>query len=114
MAATAAAQVAAEEPEYKHNFEAFYRMAKYPLVAASDCSADMKQEIVDVCVTACERHAADVEKCTQVIKEALDRRYGGPWHVVVGKTFAYEVTHECKHYLYMYVGGTTGVLVWKL
>lgn len=41
-------------------------MAKYPLVAASDCSVDMKQEIVDVCVTACERHAADVEKCTQV------------------------------------------------
>lgn len=32
----------------------------------------------------------------QVIKEALDRRYGGPWHVVVGKTFAYEVTHEVR------------------
>lgn len=34
--------------------------------------------------------------CTpvQMIKEALDRRYGGPWHVVVGKAFAFEVTHE--------------------
>lgn len=29
-----------------------------------------------------------------MIKEALDRRYGGPWHVVVGKAFAFEVTHE--------------------
>lgn len=52
-------------------------MAKYPLVAASDCSADMKQEIVDVCVTACERHAADVEKCTQVGLEPPGN--GGGW-----------------------------------
>ena len=29
-------------------------------------------------------------------------------------SFAFEVTHECKHLLYLYVGGATGVLVWKL
>lgn len=69
-------------------------MAKYPLVAASDCSVDVKQDVVDVCVTACERHGADVEKCTQTIKEALDKRWGGPWHVVVGRAFAFEITHE--------------------
>lgn len=28
------------------------RMAKYPLVAQSDCTADVKQEVTDVCVTA--------------------------------------------------------------
>ena len=135
------------------------RMAKYPLVAASDCTVDMKQEAVDICVTACERHPADMDKCTQAIKEALDRRYGGPWCVVVGKAFAHAITHEvskeksglqqagrrrgavpwellcvlphlpppttlhppppppppqCKHFLHLFVGGTTGVLVWKL
>ena len=108
--------------------------AKYPLVASSDCTVDMKQEIIDVCVTAVvraapgshrvlrhpsaaatqqhgvaapanhsppllpptlqERHAADMERCTQAIKEALDRRYGAAWHVVVGRTFAFKVTHE--------------------
>jgi dynein light chain 4 len=69
-------------------------MAKYPLVAASDCAADMKAEAVDVCVSACERHQGDLERCTQVIKETMDKRFGGPWHVVVGKAFAFDVTHE--------------------
>ena len=41
-------------------------MAKYPLVAQSDCTVDMKQEAIDICVAACERHPADLEKCTQV------------------------------------------------
>ncbi len=41
-------------------------MAKYPLVASSDCSADMKLEAMDVCISACERHPVDLEKCTQV------------------------------------------------
>lgn len=118
-------------------------MAKYPLVAQSDCTADVKQEVIDIAVTAVrarrnvgcctaagragcpavaacslrrsslrstllhvsslrsslpqvERHAADMEKCTQAIKEGLDRRFGGPWHVVVGKAFAFEVTFEVR------------------
>lgn len=83
----------------------------------------------------------------QAIKEALDKRYGGPWHVVMGKAFAFEVTHEVrtrdargescmrhsktptecllpsspasqcvqsKHFMHLFVGGTIGVLVWKL
>ncbi|EFN59202.1 hypothetical protein CHLNCDRAFT_138129 [Chlorella variabilis] len=104
----------AEEPEYKRDMEAFYRMAKYPLVASSDCTADMKTEAMDVCISACERHPVDLEKCTQMIKDGLDKRFGGPWHVVVGKAFAFQVTYECKHFLHLFVGGTTGVLVWKL
>ena len=157
-------------------------MAKYPLVAASDCTMDVKQDVVDVCQTAVrlrcmrrppphapapieprpaaplpeqvEKWPADPEKSTQMIKEALDKRYGGPWHVVVGRAFAFEVTHEVrgrwrcagagaarcsgmeagyrraaahaaapcrtphapaqvKHFMHLYVAGTTGVLVWK-
>ncbi|KAI7839735.1 hypothetical protein COHA_006539 [Chlorella ohadii] len=88
-------------------------MAKYPLVVQSDCTADVKTEVVDICVTAVERHPADAEKSTQMIKEALDKRFGGPWHVVVGRAFAFEVSHECKHFVHMYVAGTTGVLCWK-
>ncbi|KAL4859342.1 Dynein light chain 4 [Chlorella vulgaris] len=88
--------VTSQEPEYKRDMEAFYRMAKYPLVASSDCPADMKTEAVDVCVAACERHASDIEKCTQMIKDTLDKRFGGPWHVVVGRAFSFEVTHEVR------------------
>ena len=70
----------------------------------------------------------------QVIKDAMDKKFGPPWHIVAGKFFSYEVTYEvcaswgtcyalvyvytspltwglcaqCKHLLYLYVGGTTG------
>lgn len=30
----------------------------------------------------------------QVIKEALDKKFGGPWNCVAGNYFSFEVTHE--------------------
>ncbi len=41
-------------------------MAKYPLVKYTDMTAEMKEEAMDVCITAVEKYHADMEKCTQV------------------------------------------------
>lgn len=30
----------------------------------------------------------------QTIKETLDKKLGGPWHVVAGTSFSYDVTHK--------------------
>lgn len=30
----------------------------------------------------------------QMIKDQMDKKFGAPWHVVVGKAFSYEVTTE--------------------
>lgn len=49
-----------------------------------------------------------------MIKDLMDKKFGPPWHVVVGKSFSYEITHEVRNIIYMYVAGTTGVLCWKL
>lgn len=40
------------------------RLSPHPshAVAQSDCTLDVKQEVIDVCVTAVERHAGDMEK----------------------------------------------------
>jgi hypothetical protein len=29
-----------------------------------------------------------------MIKDQMDKKFGSPWHVVVGKGFAYEITYE--------------------
>ena len=29
-----------------------------------------------------------------MIKDQMDKKFGAPWHVVVGRGFAYEVTYE--------------------
>ena len=40
-----------------------------------------------------------VLSATQVIKDAMDRKFGpiGAWHVITGQSFAYDVTHEVWH-----------------
>ena len=49
------------------DMEAFYKMAKYPLIAHSDMSDEMRGDAVEICTTACEKFLdADLEKCTQV------------------------------------------------
>ena len=73
-----------------------------------------------------------------MIKETMDKKFGAPWHVVAGGYFSYDITFEvylccsecsskahdimsklaselqCKNLLYTYLGGTTGVLLWKM
>ena len=43
----------------------------------------------------------------------MDKKFGAPWNVVIGEYFAFEVTCEVKHLLYMLCAGTNAVLVWK-
>lgn len=57
----------AEAPQlYKQSMEEFFKMAKYPLVRQCDMSAEMKEEAMDVCITAVEKFPHEREKCTQV------------------------------------------------
>jgi hypothetical protein len=155
---------AAQQQQQQHgqppDMEAFLRQAKYPLIKYTDMTAEMREEAMDVCITAVEKYPQDVEKCTQVrggqglgggaaasgrgiisggsaqrphgarciscasssmalgshatriphqtsarlitctprhpqmIKDQMDKKFGAPWHVVVGRAFAYEITYE--------------------
>ncbi len=42
---------------------------------------------------------ASLSSFTQVIKDAMDRKFGpmGAWHVITGQSFSYDVTHEVRH-----------------
>jgi dynein light chain 4 len=31
-----------------------------------------------------------------MIKDQMDKKFGAPWHVVVGKGFSYEITYEVR------------------
>lgn len=31
-----------------------------------------------------------------MIKDQMDKKFGSPWHVVVGRAFAYEITYEVR------------------
>lgn len=48
------------------DMEAFLRVAKYPLVKFCDMHGEMKEEATDICITAVEKYATEMEKCTHV------------------------------------------------
>ncbi|KAF0296880.1 Dynein light chain 4, axonemal [Amphibalanus amphitrite] len=85
----------------------------YPLCRQSDMPEEMRTEVMELCVTACEKYSSNNESAARMIKEAMDKKYGAPWHTVVGEAFGFEVSHECKHLLYMFFGGNMGICVWK-
>ncbi len=61
---------AAEVPKEVAAFDlaAFRKIAKYPLVYASDMIPEMREEAVDLCNTAVEKYQPDLERLTQVGK----------------------------------------------
>ena len=118
--------------------EAFLKMASYPLVRQSDMSEETRLEAIDICSSgawraaqraraaaapalrpplaaraAVEKFADNLEKAAQVVKDQMDKKFGAPWNVVVGEYFAFEITYEVKNLLYLFLGGTKGVLLWK-
>ncbi|KAI5745347.1 hypothetical protein M8J76_010296 [Diaphorina citri] len=85
----------------------------YPLVHKTDMADELMTEVVDLCSMACEKHAANLEQASRVIKDTMDKKYGPAWHVVVGETFGFEITYECKSLLYMFFGGNLAICMWK-
>jgi len=57
---------AAKIEEITMDMEAFQRAAKYTLVKYTDMTLEMREEAMDICITAVEKYTADIEKCTQV------------------------------------------------
>ena len=52
------------------------------------------------------------QSAARLIKETMDKKYNESWMVIIGQGFAFEVTHEVKHVLWMYLGDVSA-LVYK-
>lgn len=89
------------------------RFHTYPLVRHTDMPDEMKTEAIELCVTACEKFSNNNEHAAKLIKEEMDKKFGSPWHAVVGEGFGFEVTYETKNMLYLFFGGNIAVCVWK-
>lgn len=80
--------------KFQEEREAFLKAANYPLVEKSDMNQDMRTEAIEMCTVAAEKHAENYERAAMLIKESMDKKYGAPWHVVLGAYFSFEVTYE--------------------
>lgn len=48
-----------------------------------------------------------------MIKEQMDKKFGAPFHVVVGEGYGFEISYLCNFLLYMYFGGNLAICIWK-
>ncbi|XP_037044583.1 dynein light chain 4, axonemal [Bradysia coprophila] len=85
----------------------------YPLVKHSDMIEEMKTDCIELSITACEKFAANYEMAAKTIKDAMDKKFGTFWHVIVGEGFGFEVSYETKNLLYLFFGGNLAVVIWK-
>ncbi|XP_020718965.2 dynein axonemal light chain 4-like isoform X1 [Bombus affinis] len=84
-----------------------------PSSGKCDMSDEMKQEAMELCVTAAEKYADNYESVSRMIKEAMDKKFGASWHTVVGEGYGFEITYQLKHLLYMYCAGNLAICIWK-
>jgi len=99
--------------EKKSDAHDFRRLHSYALIRQTDMPEEMRVEAMELCVTACEKFAANNENAAKMIKESMDKKFGSSWHAVVGEGYGFEVTHETKNLLYMFFGGNMAICVWK-
>jgi dynein light chain 4, axonemal len=85
----------------------------YPLEKLSDMPEEMKAEAKDTVVTALEKFPDNYEQAAKFVKEQMDKKYGSPWHCVMGEGFGFEITYELKHLMYMFHRGYTAIVVFK-
>ncbi|KAL4647834.1 dynein light chain 4, axonemal [Arapaima gigas] len=106
-------QAMAETAETKKEEADYKRVHNFPLIRNTDMPDEMRVETMELCVTACEKFATNNESAAKMIKESMDKKFGSSWHVVIGESFGFEITHEVKNLLYMFFGGSLAVCVWK-
>ena len=93
----------AEEPvDEAANMEALKRSMQYALIKNCDMNEEMRTDAVYTVISATEKYVGNYEAAARMIKEQMDKKYNENWIVVIGQGFAFEVTHEVKHVLWMY------------
>ena len=84
-----------------------------PLEKHSDMPEEMKSEAKDTVANAFEKHPDNYELAAKFVKEQMDKKFGSPWHVVMGEAFGYDISYESKHLMFMFMRGYTAVVIFK-
>ncbi|VDQ04716.1 unnamed protein product [Trichobilharzia regenti] len=74
---------------------------------------ELQTEVIELCVTACEKYSNNNELAARMVKETLDQKAAPGWHVVIGEGYGVEITHDVKYLIFLYFNATLAILIWK-
>ena len=82
----------------------------------SDMPEEMRADVKDTVANAVEKvveTGGTYDQAAKYVKEQMDKKFGPPWHCVMGEGFAYEITCESKHLMFLYLKGYIAVVIFK-
>lgn len=79
----------------------------------TDMLEDMKQEAIEVTVTAVEKYSDNYENAAQMVKDNLDKKFGKPFNVVIGEAYSFSITYQEKSMLLLFTNGNVAALIWR-
>ena len=73
----------------------------------SDMVLEQENDVKDTIVMCVDKVLAsrDYEAACAAIKIALDKKFGGPWHVCVGEGFGASIVHQSRNLIQLCHGG---------
>jgi dynein light chain 4 len=74
---------------------------------------EMRIETLEVVVTALEKCPNHFENAARLIKDTMDKKFGGGWNAVVGEGYGFHISSHVKHLLFIFYGGALAVLLFK-
>lgn len=75
------------------------------IIKSSDLSESLQKEFVAVIERQYAENIKPQEYASNIKAELDELANGGPWNVIVGKSFAASLSHEKNGFLYVYMGG---------
>eukprot|EP01029_Cantina_marsupialis_P028134 TRINITY_DN774851_c0_g1_i1.p1 TRINITY_DN774851_c0_g1~~TRINITY_DN774851_c0_g1_i1.p1 ORF type:complete len:104 (-),score=9.13 TRINITY_DN774851_c0_g1_i1:103-414(-) len=93
----------------------FKKLFKKPLMQSVEMTAEVRSEATEIVTMAIDKYTKtrNYEKAAELIKNAMDKKFGPSWHCCIGEGFGYEVTYQSKSLLTMFYGEKLGVLLYK-
>ncbi|KAK2945875.1 putative Dynein axonemal light chain 4 [Blattamonas nauphoetae] len=101
------------EGEAQDSTEEYRKMMNYSLIKHCDMNEEMRVETLEVVVTALEKCPNHHENAAKLIKDTMDKKFGGGWDAIVGEGYGFSISSHAKHLLFLYYGGTLAVLLYK-
>ncbi|ODQ47769.1 hypothetical protein PICMEDRAFT_15668 [Pichia membranifaciens NRRL Y-2026] len=74
-----------------------------PIVKSADMEQEQQTEALEIASTLYAELKSKQSELASALKGKLDETFGGPWHVVVGKSFSSSVSHEKNGFIYFYI-----------
>ena len=70
------------------------RLSSWPIAVRATVPKDIRDEMVEMVLTAVDKFHWDTQEIPTYLKKELDNRFGCSWHVIVGEEFGFDVDVE--------------------